>query len=148
MAYGDKSFVVYTLKDEDTEYPSLYKLYLAMEDPTEIVFAKTYLDGWEHWQMLCETIWFKPYVKRWRIELDLLLRAKALANILSISRDPDSKYFYESNKFLLSNNWKPDTSNKVGRPSKEAIKQEAEALFNSSKETQNDYLRLIDGKPN
>lgn len=146
MAYGDKAFVLYTLKDEDTEFPSLYKLYMSMEDPTEHQFAKTYLEGWEHWLLLCETSWFKPIVRRWREELELKIRANALGNVLAVSKDPDNKYFYEANKFILAGNWRPSDKLKVGRPSKQAIKEQAEELFNTEKQIKEDWMRIVEDK--
>jgi len=142
-SYMDRSSVLYTLKDVDHDgYPSLYRKYLAMEDPTEIEFARVYLDGWEHWDNICQTQWFKPYITRWRLELDLQIKAKALKRVMEIANDGESKESFQASKFLLSGLWKDKTEGKVGRPSKEAIKREAESLFEAERQTSEDLLRI------
>lgn len=145
-SYSDLKHVQFTLQDEDHRgYRSLYKLYKLCSDPTEIEFAKRYLGGWEHWQLLCSLSWFKPYVSRWREELELEIRSRALANVLEVSKDPEHKFNYEANKYLLSGMWKTkEEKSKVGRPTKEAIREQANNLFLLEKETQEDYLRLKD----
>ena len=144
MSYEDKTNVIYSLKDEDGDYPSLYKLYIQMGDLTELRFARTYFDGWEHWQMIAQSNWMKPYLSRWREELELEVKALALTNILEISKDSTHKANYEASKFILSGGWKAENKDKVGRPSKEAIRQKAEELFTSEKQHKDDYLRIID----
>lgn len=143
QSYEDRSKVIYTLKDEDHDgFPSLYRLYLEAKDPTEIKFANSYLDGWDHWTRLCQLDWFKPFVKRWREELELHLKAQALKNILDIAKDQKHPSSFAANKLILSGEWKPEKTAKVGRPSKEAIKKEAEALFNNEKQAEEDLKRL------
>lgn len=143
-SYDDRSTVLYTLKDVDHDgYPSLYRKYLEMGDLTEITFARTYFDGWEHWQMICESSWFKPFISRWRRELELTMRAKALAAVLEVANTPDHKSSYEANKWLLGGYWKdPDTKNKQGRPSKEEIKRQANELFLQKNDTTEDLKRI------
>lgn len=137
---------VYTLKDRDTDkYLSLYRLYMEEEDPTEFSFANKHLDGHEHWEMLCRNNWFKPYVNRWRAELELKIRAKALKNLIELSKGSDPKSQADASKFLLTRNWRGPTESKVGRPSREAIKQEAIRLFEESSETKEDYKRILNG---
>jgi len=120
----DKSNVIYTLKDNDhLGYPSLRRLYLEMGDPTEYFFALKHMDGWAHWERLCECEWFSQYLNRWRRELELCIRAKALIRIMALSENPNSKEAFGANKFLLAANWKPTA--RVGRPNKEDIKEAA-----------------------
>lgn len=140
-SYTDKSAVVYTLKDVDHEgYPSLYRLYLDKADPTEYEFSKEYLGGWYHWQMIANAAWFKPYITRWRTELELKIKAKALSNLFAVANDPYHKFHYEATKFILGNGYKPpEPKNAKGRPSKESIQEEANQYF---KEAQDDLQRL------
>lgn len=137
---ADKSTVLYTLKDSDHEgYPSLYLLYMASEDLLEYDFANTYLDGWEHWQMLCECPWFEPYVTRWRQELELVVRSKALARLRQ-DADSDSRSSAASNRFLLERGWidKPQK----GRPTKASVKAETQRQAAIKKSVQDDYDRM------
>jgi len=138
----DKKAVLYTLKDGDHKsYPSLYRLYMEMDDLTEYDFATTYFDGWEHWQMLCKCPWFIPYIARWREEMELRTKAKALKAIKQ-EAESDSKNAYSANKVLLEGGWKKDVEKKVGsgrgRPSKDEINKqtviEAEKRFRISED--------------
>lgn len=141
---ADKSSVVYTLKDRDHEgYPSLYKLYMACDDITEYVFATTYLDSWEHWEMLCQCTWFKPYIARWRRELELRAKAKALKNIQTLAADPTSKEFHQANKFLVTGGWKEASPTKGrGRPSKEEVQKAARAMADEARSLDEDLQRI------
>lgn len=123
---ADKSTVLYTLKDHDHNgYPSLYRLYMETNDPTEWRFATTYLDGWKHWELLQACVWFKPYIERWRRELELRMKSQALARIMAEAKTTNKESF-SANKYLLEKGWEPkDTASKRGRPSKEDIKQAA-----------------------
>jgi hypothetical protein len=140
---ADKSSVVYTLKDKDHEgYPSLYRLYMETDDPTEWKFATTYLDGWDHWEKLCESSWFKPYVARWRKELFLRLQSKALARIIAESKS-SSKESFAANKYLLERSWEGKESKGRGRPSKDQVKAAAQAIAVSHAQIDDDYERLV-----
>jgi hypothetical protein len=112
------------------------------DDLTEYQFAVANLDGWEHWQMLSSTSWFKPYAKRWREELEVRARSRSLLRLRAVAAS-SAKEAYLANKFLIERGWVPkEEKSSVGRPSKDAIKKEAEALFQSSKEAESDLARI------
>lgn len=140
----DKSSCVYTLKDVDHNgYPSLYLLYMHCGDLTEWNFSQWYLDGWEHWENLCECSWFKPYVERWRKEIELKYRSQALSNIL-IDSSTSSKTAMQSNKFIVDAGWKPkEDKRKVGRTTKEEIKRRALVLTKEKDEVNDDFKRIV-----
>lgn len=148
MTPSDKSSVSYTLKDWDhtvdgVVYPSLYRLYLEQEDLTEYEFANTYLDGWEHWEMLTSCSWFKPYAERWRKELALKVKARAL-NRLKAEAASSSKNSFLANKYLVEKGWVDKTDNHGrGRPSKEEVKAAANEIVLSDRRIQDDYDRLM-----
>lgn len=113
----DKSTVVYTLKDKDHKgYPSLKRLYLEEEDLSEYNFANKYLDNYEHWLMLVNSLWFKEYLESWREELRLKLEAKYLNKLKEIAEDPEisKKEAFQATKVLLDRLKKRS----VGRPTK------------------------------
>lgn len=146
---ADNQLAVYTLYDEDVtidgkEYKSLYKLYMACEDVTEYVFATTHLAGWEHWERLASAEWFQPYIERWRKELELKLRARALKNIIFDSEN-GGRNAYDANKFLANGGWKPKDQvapGKRGRPSKAEIQKEAQLQADTEKRLEEDRKRL------
>lgn len=139
---ADKTGVKYTLKDEDhLGYPSLSRLYLEMNDPTEYSFALAYLESWDHWLMLLECNWFKPYVERWRQELEVKIRSKALASIIREAKNA-SKDSFAANKFLIQGGWLPKAASKRGRPSKEDIQEAASKEIDLLKQVTDDFNRL------
>lgn len=140
---ADKTSVVYTLKDRDhMGYESLYRLYMECDDPTEYLFAVTYLEGWDHWEILQSAPWFKPYIARWRRELEIKHKALALKRIKDLASDPASKDHAQANKFLVNYGWKDVQTNRRGRPSKDEISKAAKELANQSKETEEELARI------
>lgn len=130
---GDKSSVLYTLKDEDhLGYVSLYKLFMAEEDLTEYEFANKHLDSWDHWCKLKECSWFQPYLERWREELFLKIQARSLKNIKTLAKGQTRDAFAAS-KYLLEKGWEPKEKNTKGRPTKDAIKMEASRMAEEEK---------------
>lgn len=140
---ADKSGVVYTLKSHDHEgFPSLYRLYMETDDLTEYVFATTHLDGWEHWKNLCSCTWFKPYVAKWREELDIRARGRALLSIRNLADDKTAKEAFQANKFLLNGEWREKKTHGRGRPSKEDIKTEASRQAHETRELNEEFARI------
>ena len=141
---ADKSTVLYTLKEIDHEgYPSLYRLYMESNDPTEYRFATTHLESWEHWTMLCECPWFKEYIEKWRKELEVRMKSEALARIMLESR-LGKKESFACNKYLLERGWEPKEGQgkQRGRPSKEEIKKAAQEALNVSQRLSKDFERI------
>ena len=131
VSYESPENVVYTLKDEDYEYkgrllPSLYKLYMHLNDPTEWKVATECFHGWSHWEAICNSSWFAPYIKSWREQLELRLKSQALARIMAEAK-ASSKDALQANKYLLEKKWIEKDATK-GRPTKEAIRKEAEFI--------------------
>lgn len=139
--YDDK-FAVYTLLEEDKEYkgvvyPSLKKLYLQCEDPTEYTFAKKYLLGWQHWQRLKANKALKVHFDEWKDEMDYLLSSDAIMQIQTMSADN-----FQAAKWLADRNWNKAS---VGRPSKkdqereDRIRQRVNDTFSADIARMEDY---------
>lgn len=142
MTLADKGTVLFTLKDRDHQgYPSLYRLYMDFDDLTEYEFAMEYLEGWEHWKLLCECSWFKPFVNRWREELHLSHAASALRQVKRIAATNENGSM-AANKYLLEKGWQKNID-PVGRPSKEAIKRKAKEMILTEKEVDEDHKRIF-----
>jgi len=151
----DRDVAIYTLASTDFDdpktgkhYPSLYRLYMDLADPTEWDFANLYFEDYDHWTMITESPWFKPVIQRWRKELDLKVRAQALRAIRELAGQ-DGKDKLAANRFLVEKGYvasyeAPSRRSRAGRPSKDEIKQEAEKLFSSSREIEEDFNRLSD----
>ncbi|MGL4584098.1 MAG: hypothetical protein ACRCVU_14095 [Flavobacterium sp.] len=137
----NKERAVYTLKDEDHEldgviYPSLKRLYLELEDPSEYTFSNTYLLGWEHWQRICANKRLAKDVEQWRYELELKLRARAIQQIKALATTPKG---FQAAKWLADKGWdvKP-----TGRPSKSDIERETKIAADLAADWTTDYSRI------
>lgn len=144
---SDKSNVLYTLKDEDITidtlcYPSLYKLYMEMEDVTEFNFAKKYFENWEHWQILCSLSWFSFRAIRFRHDLELKLKSQALSYIISVSRS-SNRDAYGAAKYILEKGYEKNKASNVGRPSRELIHKQAKILVQEDLLIDEDFDRII-----
>ncbi len=141
-----RPFAQYTLKNydhtfEQREYKSLRRLYVELEDPTEYLFAETYLDGWEHWKKLSNSSFFQTYLKDWREELEIRLRAKALVRIKARA-EANTKDSLQADKTLLTGGWKTEEEKTRGRPTKAKITEEADKLFKQRSEYDEDFERI------
>lgn len=113
---SDKSTVVYTLKDKDHKgYPSLKRLYLEEGDTTEYLFSIKYLDGFEHWQMIANAEWFKPFITQWREELRAKKEAEYIRKLEEIA-EGSGKDRSSAIKTLLERVRKGKEASKRGRP--------------------------------
>lgn len=142
---NDKSSVIYTLRDEDHPdgYKSLYKLYMETADPTEFVFANTYLDSYDHWMAIASTTWFEEELIRWRRDLEQKLKSKAMTTVKAIADSDGHKNQFEAIKILLNAGWKEKPSGKgAGRPTKEAIKAEIKTQANEERALNADLDRV------
>jgi hypothetical protein len=119
LEIGYTEFAKYTLKDHDYEYngvvyPSLKRLYLEEEDPTEYDFANKHLLGWRHWQRLCENKQIRKHIDEWREELEFKLRSKAVRNMMSSAQGGN----YQAAKWFADRGW---ATRAAGRPTKAEI---------------------------
>lgn len=135
------NFAMFTLKDYDIEYKgnkyiSLKKLFLAMEDVTEYEFANEYLLGWTHWQRIAENAQVKPYVDKWREELEIKIRAQAIRDIISMTAEGGS---FQAAKWLADKGWDKKAA---GRPKKEDKLKEAAQMQRIASEFEEDFARL------
>jgi len=138
---ASKSNVIYTLKDRDHKgYPSLYRLYMEENDPTEYLFAMKHLDGWAHWQSLSQSSFFKDLISRWREELELRFRALGLRNI-SVMASSAGREAFQASKYLVDGNYLPKKNTK-GRPSKQQISEAAQQMAEDDKRLKDDFARL------
>lgn len=137
-------FALYTFKDEDHEYkgkiyPSLKKLYLEMEDPTEYEFARTYLLGWQHWKRLCDNKLIRKQIDEWREELELQLRSKGIKATIEAAKAGN----FHASKWLADRGWE---QRGAGRPSKDEIEKEKKFQARTSEEYSGDVVRLFGTK--
>lgn len=132
---------LYTLKEIDHEYkgkvyPSIKRLYLAMEDPTEYEFANKYFLGWNHWNRIYANKLLKPHIDEWRYELELKLRARAVKQFQAQAR----RGGVQAIKWLAEKGW---DVRPAGRPSSSEIAKEAKIQADILSDFSEDYGRLM-----
>jgi hypothetical protein len=141
--HTDPALIRYTLSDEPRGgYPSLYQAYMAMEDTTEWEFAKQYIGSYDVWTRIVEATWFKPYIARWRKELELKLKARHL-KLVKQAAEGEGKDKLAANKYLLDKGYTIEEAPKRGRPSKTEIAEKASQMAEFEKETQEDLQRIL-----
>lgn len=125
---------VYTLKEEDHEYegkvyPSIKRLFLDFEDPTEYEFANEYFLGWKHWNRIKSNKLFTDHIAEWQEELDYKMRAASLKAIVDIAVEQEH---FGAHKYILEKQWK---KGQAGRPAKKEKEREQKLL----EAIENDY---------
>lgn len=141
VGYSDEA--IYTLKEVDHTYngkvyPSLKKLFIDMEDPTEYEFATTYLLGWKHWNRICENKLLRKHIDEWREELEMKLRSRAIKQAMQAAASPSGNF--QAAKWLADKGW--DTK-RAGRPSKDEVERESRIREQINDEFSGDVLRLL-----
>ena len=101
-------FAVYTLRPTDwtnadgVVYPSLYRLYMEYSDPTEFQFARDNLESFQHWLAITEHPDLEPTIQKWRVELELKIKAQVLSGIMQLALDTSHSKSLEASKFLFT----------------------------------------------
>lgn len=144
LEIGYSDYAVYTLKEVDYAYkekmyPSLKKLYLKEEDPTEYVFAEKHLLGWQHWKRLCENKVIAKHIDEWREELELKIRSQAVRDMMNLCASESGNY--SAAKFLADRGWEKRAA---GRPSKAEKEKHTRVEERIAQEFEADVIRLAD----
>lgn len=137
---------VYSLKDTDHHYrgevyPSLKRLYLQHEDPTEYDFASTYLLGWNHWKRLTTNKMIRKHIDEWREELELKIKSQAVKDIIDQCAMEGGSF--QAAKWLADQGW---NKRGAGRPSKEQIEKDKRISERIEDEFRDDVVRLLEVK--
>lgn len=135
-------FAVYTTKEEDYEYkgrayPSIKKLYLAHEDPTEYDFAIKYFHSWKQWKRITENRECAKFINEWREELELKLRSQAVRDIMNQCVGESGSF--QAAKWLADRGW---DKRGAGRPSKKEAEKEKRMQERIQNEFYEDIARL------
>ena len=97
------------------KYDQLGKLYVEFEDLLEYEFSVKYLDGWAHWEKLLACPPVKAHIDKWREELDVKIRSRALRNMMEEASDPLNRGFVQANRYLIEKSYLNGTEVKRGR---------------------------------
>lgn len=139
LSYDENA--IYSLKEDHYThatrgfFPSIKKLYLELEDPTEYEFASKYFLSWKHWQQVCNSRVMKKHVEEWRHELEVKLRSRGVKHMILSAGQGN----YQASKWLVDRGW--DLRGK-GRPSKSEVEAEKEIITRVANEYEDDFKRL------
>lgn len=136
----DETYAVYTLHDEDMEYkgnlyPSLKRLFLEEEDPTQYYFANKYLYNWDHWLVMKNNKELYKEIERWEIELEVRMRAKGVKQLLELNK----KGNFNAAKWVADGSWEV----KRGRPSRAEREQERKIRERAMEEAAEESARVV-----
>lgn len=139
IGYGEAA--VYSLKEIDhihngKVYPSLKRLYLLENDPTEYQFATKYLLGWKHWQRLLENKVLNNHFREWREELEVKLRSEAIIRTVEASKSGT----YAATKYLADRGWDVRAA---GRPTAEEKAKHLKIEEKINDEYSGDIIRMV-----
>lgn len=137
----DTDYAVFTFNDNDKiykgiKYPSLKKLFLACEDPTEYEFATKHLLGWSHWQRMNENKVLKEHFDKWREEFEIKIRSEAIRSIVDMTAEGAN---FQAAKWLADKGW---DKRPAGRPSKAEIERNHRVNSRISDELEADIERM------
>lgn len=138
LGYRDEA--IYTLKDVDytykgKTYPSIKRMFLEVEDPTEYAFAVEYFLGWEHWNRICANKQIAVHINQWREELEVKLRSRAVKMNIAAAQAGN----YNAAKWIADRGW---ATRGAGRPSKAEVARQTKIEQDIQNEYGADVLRL------
>lgn len=141
LELGYSPAAIYTLKEDHYEYngkiyPSIKRLYITANDPTEYEFAITHFLGWKHWLRIADNKAIKPYIEECREELEVKLRSLAVKRVIAHSASPTG---LQAAKWLADRGW---STRGAGRPTKADIEHEKAIRVKVEDEYSADMSRL------
>ena len=142
-SYNKTENVIYTLKPRDHKYkgkilPSIKRLFLEFEDPTEYYFAYEYFLDWDHWQRIKANKEIAKHMKGWKDELEVRMAAAGVRSMIDLALDGE-KPNYQAAKFLAERSW---DKRPAGRPTKAEVEREAKIAAKISDEFSADIARM------
>ena len=119
------TIMVFNLSTEDKEDSlSLHNIYISYSDPTEYQFAIEVFGSYDHWKMISESVKMKPFVAKWREELEVKLRSEAIRETISKSKIEAG---FAATKWIAEAGWKPKQRQTIAQKKRqEAVEQKIE----------------------
>ena len=119
LSFGEEDRALFTLKRKDTNnLPSLFRLYMELNDPTEYEVATQLFESWEHWERITNNKQIQPYIAEMREELAKKLESEGVARLIK-EVQTNGKNAYQAAKYLAERGWSSSPKpTKRGRPSK------------------------------
>ena len=136
---------IWTIKPQDFEvgditYPSLKRVYMSYDHVPghEYEFAMEQLGSWQHWEAICNSGTLRDMVQEWRDELTIKLKARAIRNLMSLSKDKGN-IGLAANKYIANSEY---VEKKIGRVSKAEKERQARIAAGIRDNLQDDMERI------
>lgn len=130
---------------KDSEYPSYFtvaevkELYLSYDHIPgfEYEFAFDLLGSWDHWVVLSENSTLRHEIAKWRDELEIKLKAKAMRELIAASKG-NTPTALQAAKYISDRGY----SSKRGRPSKAEVERQRKIEAGVRENLEEDMARL------
>lgn len=119
-------YTPFTIRENDQNgCISVYRVYMACDSEYEV--AMKLLNSWKHWNILCESPFFKKELEHWREEKAVKEAAIGVKTLIEAAQDGN----VNAAKFLVDKN---TSKRKAGRPTRtEVVEQKKKAARVDSK---------------
>jgi hypothetical protein len=148
-----KEHNTYTLDSRDlnkTDYagvnkvlPSIQRLYIEENDPTEYNFAVKYFYDFRHWQQIKESAWFQDTYKSMQDALAAKIASQSVQEMLELVES--KKAGHQTLAWLANKGYLE--KEKVGRPNKKAVEKQAAQAVQRKVEEQQELDELLKHDP-
>lgn len=150
---GDPSKSIFSLEgrvkvnpETGKELMNARELFVSFEDVSGLQFAKQYLESYDHFKKIDESTTFKPYIKKWREEIEAVLHERSLRVVRELMSDPEvpQSTRLSAAKYIAGEGWKtsPAGSTRRGRPSKEEVSKELKEAVKKKTQEESDAARI------
>lgn len=123
-------------KMDGDKYINLHKVYLEESDPTEYKVATKYFGGWDHWESLKKSFFVRPYLDKFKKELDIKLISEGVEK----QRELAKKGNVNAAKWLAEKGF---GKRKAGAPSKAEVEGERKIQAAVESDIEDDLQRIL-----
>lgn len=119
---------------------SVRQMYMDAADLSDYEFAMELVGAWEHWEVIRDSSWFKPYHERYRAELEAKIRSQAINRYAQAAKAGDPGAL----KWFADKAWNKGSDEKrgKGRPSKAEKERKLTEMVQSDRDAEAAIRRM------
>ncbi|AUR81822.1 hypothetical protein NVP1015O_08 [Vibrio phage 1.015.O._10N.222.51.E5] len=117
---------------------SMYQIF--MQCPSEYDAALVLVGSWKHWCRITETKWFKPYITKWRQDMDVRNNAIAQSTIFTKALNGDVQASKELTKGTSIRGENKSTGRKP-KPTRDVNSSDVDAFMKAGTEAMNEQRK-------
>lgn len=115
----------------------MHDIYIETMDPTEYEAARKLLGSWEHWQALAKSVAFNPILSKWREEMSVHIRSRAIMYISDLAIKENG---FQAARWLAEKGWIEKAAK--GRPKKDDVERAAKEAAGVRESIEEDGARI------